>query len=49
MRFDLNINGRRQCAEVEPELRTVAGREVACHYAESSLADAAPSTTAVTR
>ncbi|MFE7871241.1 ABC transporter ATP-binding protein [Micromonospora humida] len=38
-----------RCAEVEPELRTVAGREVACHYAESSLADAAPSTTAVTR
>ncbi|MEV0729705.1 dipeptide ABC transporter ATP-binding protein [Polymorphospora sp. NPDC050346] len=26
-----------RCAEVEPELRTVDGREVACHYAEVSL------------
>ncbi|KXK63680.1 peptide ABC transporter ATP-binding protein [Micromonospora rosaria] len=26
-----------RCAEIEPELRTVAGREVACHYAETSL------------
>jgi len=34
-----------RCAETEPELRMVAGREVACHYAETSLSGAVSSGT----
>ncbi|RGC69368.1 Oligopeptide transport ATP-binding protein OppD [Micromonospora sp. MW-13] len=38
-----------RCAQRTPELRVVAGREVACHYAEESQAGRAPAATGAAR